>query len=82
MLDLNKNWRLVLLFPDEFTDFIAEIYYQDNFVCLISQENGYEKLDIEIHSNLIGDAWKFNLADFELAVEKAKQRLWDLCKDK
>jgi hypothetical protein len=81
MDELNSNWQLTLLFPDEFSDFIAEIYYQNEFVCLISQENGCNQLDIEIASKPNGESWKFSLSDFEQAIEKAKQRLWDLRKD-
>ncbi|HEX8279706.1 MAG TPA: hypothetical protein VF540_13470 [Segetibacter sp.] len=80
MVELDENWRVVLLFPDEFNDFIAEIYYQDVFLCMISQESGYDQLDIEIASKPNGEDWNFKLSDFEKAVERAKQRLWDLRK--
>lgn len=35
----DKNFRVDILFPDEYEDFISEIYYCEIFVRLISQNN-------------------------------------------
>lgn len=80
MSELNKAFRVDILFPDKFQDMIAEIYYQNEFICLVSQEKGFNFLDIEIVRNSKDTHWKFNLADFETAIEYAKRRLWELRK--
>ncbi len=67
-----------VLFPDEFTDMIAEISYEHRFVCRITQELGFEDLRIEIMNNELSYKWEFSYSDFCEAIEYAKQRLWEL----
>lgn len=77
MEKLQGEFRVDLLYPDEYNDFIAEIYYKDRFLCLISQENGFEDLEMECFSTDV----KFRLSEFEVAILYAKQRLFDLRKE-
>lgn len=81
MNDLGKDFRVDILFPDEFQDMIAEIYFQDKFLGLVSQEEGFNSIDIEIICNSKNENWKFKLADFEIAIAYAKKRLWELRKN-
>ena len=80
MNNLNKDFRVDILFPDQFQDMIAEVYFQDEFLCLISQDEGYDSIDLEIICSSKDKNWKFKLADFEEAIEYAKKRLWELRK--
>ena len=68
--------------PDEegFSDMVGELSYDDEFVCLIHQEKGFDALEIEIYSRKDGQPWKFSLSELETAFSKAKQRLWELRK--
>ncbi len=63
---------------DFFEDLIAEIFYEDYLVCRISQEKGYENLEIEIFISHEKKPWNFRLDDFENAIAEAKKRLWEL----
>jgi len=69
-----------LRFPDDpdYKDLLAEIYLNDEFVAQISQESGFDSLDLEIHSRRDGTPWQFKMAEFEVALENAKARLWEL----
>lgn len=61
-------------------DLIAEIYYQGDFVCQVTQESGFDYLDIALYPRKDGKPWEFKLAEFEPALSHAKNRLWELRK--
>lgn len=80
MGEINRDFRVDILFPNEFQDMIAEIYFRNEFLCLISQDEGYDSIDVEIVNKSKDANWKFKLADFEEAIVYAKKRLWELRK--
>ena len=65
-----------------YEDLIAEIYFRGEFVAVISQERGEESPAIEIHAPGNGRPWIFDLEAFEAAVRRARQRLYDLRRQK
>jgi hypothetical protein len=65
--------------PDH-EELTAEIYFQECFVAMLSQEQGFENLQIEIYKHPEKNAWCFQLNDFLEVIELAKQRLWELRK--
>jgi hypothetical protein len=71
------------LFADdpEYEDLIAEIYFDGEFVALVSQEAGFDSLDIQLHSRKDGEPWRFKVNELEGALQKAKSRLWELRKN-
>lgn len=75
-----KGFRISVGDDPEHEDLTAEIYYQELFIALLSQEQGFEKLQIEIFENPNGDTWSFLLEDFLEAIELSKKRLWELRK--
>lgn len=75
-----QDFEIVVGSDQDYEDLIADIYYRGEFVCLISQENGYDSLDMEIHPRANGQPWKFKLSAFEGEIAQAKRRLWDLRK--
>ena len=64
-----------LLFPDEYSDFIAELYFREDFLGVIDQEKGFDNLEIEFDP-VIADM-KFPLDGLSEAIEHAKRRLWE-----
>ncbi|QQS40239.1 MAG: hypothetical protein IPM63_12845 [Acidobacteriota bacterium] len=83
-MDETTGFHVDLLFPDEYENFIAEIYFNKDIVCILSQDTGYESIDIEFPSEKLGlfqrrrHEHSFKLKGFEEALAYAKQRLWDL----
>lgn len=71
------------LFADdpEYEDLIAEIYFDGEFVALVSQEAGFDSLDIQLHSRKGGEPWRFKVNELQGAIQKAKSRLWGLRKN-
>ena len=47
-------------------------------VCVLSQEEGFEKLRIKLYGNPEGGDWDFSLAEFEEALGALKKRMWEL----
>ena len=65
-----------------YEDRIAEIYFRGEFVAVIRQERGRESPDIEIHAPANGRPWIFDLEAVDAAVRRARQRLYDLRRQK
>jgi hypothetical protein len=72
------NFRISVGDDSEHEDLNAEIYFKEEYLALVSQEDGFQKSVIQIQSRPNGEAWLFPLFDFMEAIEIAKQRLWDL----
>ena len=66
----------------EHEDLVAEIYYRNDkvagFLAMITQEKGFENLEIEVYPRNDGKPWRFQYVEFCAALEKAKKRLWEL----
>lgn len=73
-----SEFKITVCSDREHEDLIAEIYFNDEFVGLVSQEQGYDSLDLELYPLRSGQPHRFKLKDFEAVVEKAKARLWEL----
>lgn len=78
MAELPDGFRVDLLFPEEYADFIAEVYYKDRLVCVISQENGLEKAEVHFAEDVRGFPERMNLAALEAALAHANSRLFEL----
>lgn len=68
-----KDFRISVGDDPEHEDLTAEIYYQELFVALLSQEQGFNELQVEIFENPNGDTWSFSLEDFIKAIELSKK---------
>ena len=77
---INADFRVNIFGDLEYEDLVADIYFKDEFVAMLSQENGFENLEIEIHLPKGKEKWTFKFADFDRVLQHAKQRLWDLRK--
>ena len=76
-----EYFSFVYCSDEEYDDLIAEISFQGEFLALLSQENGYEKIDIQLYSRKDNMPWKFKLKDLQNAIEEATKRLWELRKE-
>ena len=63
------NFRIVIVGDLDYEDFIADIYFNDEFVAMLTQENGFEQLEIEIAPLEGGGNWGFKYSDFEKAIQ-------------
>ena len=72
MKELAPGFHIDLLFPDEYSDFVAEIYYKERLVIVISQENGLDNAEVEVASDVRGFPEKMSLNGLGAAIDYAK----------
>ncbi|MFN9367619.1 MAG: hypothetical protein ACK6CT_02470 [Planctomycetia bacterium] len=72
------RFRISVGDDDLHEDLTAEIYFDEKFLALVSQENGLERAQVELQRCPDSDAWSFPLDAFLKVLEQAKHRLWEL----
>lgn len=77
MSDISR-FRISVGNDDDHEDLTAEIYFDEKYLALVSQENGLEKVQVELQRCPDSDAWIFSLDALLEVLEKAKYRLWEL----
>jgi len=75
-----KEFSIDVGSDQEHEDLVAEIYYGDEFVGMLTQESGFDSMEVEICSRKSSDPWTFKYEDFIRALKEGRQRLWDLRK--
>ncbi|MGQ0541624.1 MAG: hypothetical protein ACT4O9_07225 [Blastocatellia bacterium] len=80
MKELAPGFHVDLLFPDDNSDFIAEVYYKVRLVFVISQENGLNDAEVDFDEDIRGFPASMSLSGLLGAVEYARLRLSDLRK--
>lgn len=76
---MNNSYKVIVCSDVNYEELIAEIYIDDNFIALLSQEEGDTKTKIEFFSNGV-EKLSVDLNIFEEALNYAKQRLGDMRK--
>ncbi len=64
----------------DYNELCAEFFFEDQFVGILTQERGFENLEIEIHSPPNQKFWIFKFSEFEAALNSAKNALWEMQK--
>ena len=72
--NMNKKFTVQICSDLDYEEMVADIYYGDHTVAMITQEKGLENMEIEIFSpkeDLI--SWKFHLNDFVHIIQFARK---------
>ncbi len=77
---ISKRFRIDISSDLEYEDLVADVYFDDQIVFVVTQEHGFENMEIEIYSPENQGKWLFKMSEFEDVVRHAKERLWDLRK--
>ena len=75
---MNPRFRITVGSEPDCDDLVGDIYYDDNIVCVLTQESGLEAAELELFGPPGGGTWKFALQDFEDAIASLKKRMWEL----
>ena len=59
----------------DFENLIANVLAEGEMVARISQEPGFDRLQIDIFPPLEAEKWEFSFEDFDKAIHLAKRRL-------
>ncbi len=68
-----QNFKTVIAISNSMEYLNCEIYYKDEIVAEISQEQG--PLLLQVYSPQTSDFWEFDFYQFQSILEVAKQRL-------
>ncbi len=61
---INKKCRIDNARDLEYDDLIADIYFEDQIFATLSQEFGFQNMEIEVYSSKAHDFWHFKFSDF------------------
>ena len=65
----------------DYEDLTAEIFYKNEFVARLQQEEGFKNMKIQLANRENSASWEFYLSEWLEVIERAKTRLWELRKD-
>jgi hypothetical protein len=74
------SFEVLVLSDPDYEELIAEVSIEGEFCCIISQDDGEDKMRLHIHPRQSGQPWDFSLIEFQDALEQAHQRLRGLPK--
>jgi len=75
---MNPRFRFTVGSEPHYQDLVGDLYFDDEIVCVLTQESGFDAMDVQLHGPPGGGPWRFPLADFEAALEALKRRLGEL----
>jgi hypothetical protein len=77
---MSNKFKIIISSDLDYEELCAEIYYGDQFVAILTQENGFENLEIEIYTAENNKIWVFKFKEFETILKEAKDQLWKMRK--
>ena len=75
---MNSRFRITVGSEPEYEDLVGDLYFDDHIVCVLTQEEGFQAMQMKLFGQADGGAWSFRLADFEEALAVLKERMWEL----
>ena len=70
--------RLVALSDPDHDDLIAEVYLDDECLMIVSQEEGFDSLDVQLLPRPNGQHWDLKYDLLIDLLQKCRNRLWEL----
>lgn len=74
------DFELVVCSDSEHDDLIAEISYRGQIVAVLSQDQGFDSMQLTLMPKPDGTHWSFGFDQFVEIVSTARKRLWELRK--
>jgi hypothetical protein len=75
---MNPRFRITVGSEPEYEDLVGDLYFDDHIVCVLTQEEGFRAMRMQLFGQPGDEAWSFSLADFEDALAALKERMWEL----
>jgi hypothetical protein len=70
-----KGFEIIISSDTQYEKLCAEIYFDSQFVAIITQEESLEMANIEIYSPVNTPQWTFNFSEFFNVLREAKNKL-------
>lgn len=77
---MTHKFKTLISSDINYNELCVEIFFEDQFVGIITQENGLENLEIEIYPPDNKKFWVFKFSEFESVLKSAKEALWEMRK--
>ncbi len=77
---INEKFRTDILGDLDYEDLVADIYFEDEILAVLTQEEGFENLRIRLYPPINKEFWDFRFDEFDEVIQFAKKRLWELRK--
>ena len=77
---MTAAFEFVITDDPDHEDLVAEITHGNELVCMLTMEQGFDSLQLEIHPRKDCQPWCFAEQEFEDFLLKAKRRLGELRK--
>jgi hypothetical protein len=77
---MTSRFKIIMSSDLNYNELCAEIFFEDQFVGILTQEQGFENLEIEIHPPQNKKFWIFKFSEFETVLKSAKEALWEMRK--
>lgn len=77
---MTSKFRIIISSDIDYNELCAEIFFEDQFVGILTQEQGFENLEIEIHPPKNKNFWAFKFSEFESILKSAKEALREMRK--
>ena len=75
---MNSRFCFTVGSEPDYEDLVGDLYFDDQIVCVLTQEEGLDAAHVKLFCRPDGTAWDFPLADFEEALNALKKRMWEL----
>ena len=72
---MNKKFLVEMCSDLDYEEMVADISYENHTVAMITQENGIDKMEIEVFSLQEAPSRKFLLDDFVNIIKFAQEKL-------
>jgi len=75
---MNPRFEISVGSEHEYADLVGNLYFDGAPVCILTQEKGFDAMDVQLLPAPGGGRWHFSLKDFEEALGALKKRMWEL----
>lgn len=76
----DSKFKIFMSSDANYNELCAEIFFKDQFVGIVTQEEDLENAKITISPPQRGGSWLFSLSEFESILKSAKNALWEMRK--
>lgn len=80
MMNTMDKFEVQIMSDEDYEDLIAEVMYDGECCCVVTQEDGFEHLKVAIHARSNGEPWNFAVDELQRVLAKARDQLWRLRK--
>lgn len=81
-MNMEKKFNIELCSDLDYEEMVADIYFENSSIAMVTQENGEDKMEIEMFSPNDDSSWKLPLDEFIKILQSAKKNLIEFKKIK